>query len=113
MYEILILPRFLREVKKYIKKYPALKEELIVFLEKFRKEESISLGNNVYKLRFKSKLFPKGSSKSFRLIVFFLEVDNILAPAFFYYKGDKENITKKELNDRLEEIFIYLKSLNL
>ena len=102
MYHIVILPHFKRQAKPYTKKYRHLKNALIRTLEQFRPDQHAALFNGVYKVRLHSQDIPKGKSKSFRLIVLLVEVDNLLVPITLYFKGDQSNITKKELNDHLE-----------
>ncbi|MFH1657339.1 MAG: hypothetical protein ABH919_02630 [bacterium] len=88
---------FLRQLKPLIKKYRRLKNDLISVLKNFDKETSIALGNNLYKIRIKNSNIRKGKNKSFRLIVFVWQNKNTLVPIVIYFKGDKENISKKEL----------------
>src|SRR3989338_2824076 len=108
MYEIFILPHFHRQLKRYSKKYFNLKHNLIAALLQFDKRQSIPLGSDVYKIRLKSSDLPRGKSNSFRLIILLVEVDKLLAPVTLYFKGDKINITKKELNQHLEIILFEL-----
>mgnify|MGYP001594030818 CR=1 FL=1 len=108
MYKIIILPHFKKEVKAYFKKYHHLKAAVITALERFRPEQEALLGNGVYKIRIHSKDIPKGKSKSFRLIVFVIEVDRLLVPISLYFKGDQSTISKKEIDDHLETIVFEL-----
>ena len=73
-------------------------------MQNFRKEANPHLGHNVYKVRLKTKDIHRGKSKSFRLLVLIVEVDQYIVPMTLYFKGDQENITKKELNNHLENI---------
>ena len=109
MYQIIILPSFKRELKRYIKKYRNLKDSIIETLENFHQDLYPHLGNNIYKIRLKTKDIPKGKSKSFRLIVLLIEIDKLLVPITIYFKGDQEDINKKELNNRLENALFELK----
>ncbi len=77
-------------------------------MDGFNKNKCAHIGNNVYKLRVKRDDILKGKSKSFRLIIFIVEAENFLVPITIYFKGDSENITKKELNDHLEIILLEL-----
>ena len=109
IYQPLILPHFKKNSKWYRKKYRHLQESLIEILEKFEKSQHVHLGNNIYKIRFKTSDIAKGKSKSFRLIVLVMEVEKFLVPMVLYFKGDRENITKKELNDHLETILLEMR----
>lgn len=104
MYHLVILPHFKRQAKPYTKKYRHLKEALVDTLENFRPNQHTALGNGVFKVRLQSKDIAKGKSKSFRLIVYVVEVDKLLVPITIYFKGDQSTISKKELNDHLEII---------
>lgn len=107
-YKIIILPYFKKQLKAYIKKYKFLKEFIIKELECFNKDSQINLGSNIYKIRVKSQDIKKGKSKSFRLIILLIEKDGYIVPISAYYKGDKENISKKEINEHLEAILFEL-----
>jgi|SRR3989338_2041427 len=104
MYQPVILSYFRRQLAEYLKKYRHLKEAVIETLQNFRKEANPHLGHNVYKVRLKTKDIHRGKSKSFRLLVLIVEVDQYIVPMTLYFKGDQENITKKELNNHLENI---------
>ena len=88
---------FISQLKPLTKKYRHLKADLISVLIDFDKETSIALGNNLYKIRIKSSDIRKGKNKSFRLIVFVWQNKNTLVPIVIYFKGDKENISKRDL----------------
>lgn len=104
MYQPVILSYFRRQLEEHSKKYRHLKEAVTETLRNFRKEASPHLGHNVYKVRLKTKDIPRGKSKSFRLLVLIVKVDQYIVPVALYFKGDQENISKKELNDHLENI---------
>ncbi|MFH1192312.1 MAG: type II toxin-antitoxin system RelE/ParE family toxin [bacterium] len=107
-YKTIILPYFRKQLKHYIKKYRSLKGAVIKELGGFDKKKAAHIGNNVYKMRLKCDDITKGKSKSFRLIILIIEADNFLVPITLYFKGDSENISKKELNDHLEKILLEL-----
>ena len=103
-YQTIILPAFRKELKPYIKKFRSLKDSIIDLLDNFNHAQHINLGNGIYKIRLKIKEIPKGKSKSFRLIVLIMEIEKYLVPITIYFKGDQEDITKKELNTKLEAV---------
>lgn len=113
MYRVVILPHFKRQAKPYTKKYRHLKNALIKALETFRPDQHAALGNGVYKVRVQSKDIPRGKSKSFRLIVLLVEVDQLLVPITLYFKGDQATISKKELSDHVEIILFELQTEQL
>jgi mRNA-degrading endonuclease RelE of RelBE toxin-antitoxin system len=113
MVQFIILPHFLRQLKPLKKKYRHLKEAVIIALESFDAKKNVSLGHNVYKIRFRSADLPRGKSKSFRLIIFVVEREKCAVPIAIYFKGDKTDITPKEINDHLELILFEARAQNL
>ncbi|OGL88097.1 hypothetical protein A3I42_03625 [Candidatus Uhrbacteria bacterium RIFCSPLOWO2_02_FULL_49_11] len=110
MYHVIILPHFLRQLNTYVKKHRRLKDDVIVCLEQFDARLHAHLGNNVYKVRLKSRDIPRGKSKSFRLIVLLINAGSFLVPISIYFKGDQEDIARKEINDHLETILFELRA---
>ena len=106
--QIIILASFKRQLKPYIKKHKDLKEELIFSLDNFSKKNSISLGKGIYKIRFKIKNISRGKNKSFRVIVLLRELNKQLIPMVIFFKGDKESLSKKEINNSLETVLYEL-----
>ena len=113
MYRAIIRPHFRRQLKRYLKKYRHLKDDIIITLENFDKRQHDPLGRSVYKVRLKSRDVPRGKSKTFRLIVLVIEVERFLVPITIYFKGERQDITKRELNNHLEIILFELKTQDL
>ncbi len=97
MYKFLFSNHFKKQLKPYTKKYPDFKEEFIENLKNIKSKNTISLGKNLYKIRMRFSCIPKGESKSFRLIVLIIKIENALVPLAFYFKGDRQSISKKEI----------------
>lgn len=108
MYQPIILSHFRRQLKWYLKKFPRLKNDVLGALEKFDARHHPHLGNNVYKVRLAGSDLRQGKSKSFRLIVLLIVADNFIVPITLYQKSEKDDITKKELNQHLESILFEL-----
>src|SRR3989338_2601480 len=104
MYQPLILPYFRRQLEPYAKKYRYLKEAVSSVLDDFRKEQHVHVGHSVYKVRLRSKDIPRGKSKSFRMLVLVVEVEGYVVPMTLYFKGDRDDITKKEIGHHLENV---------
>ena len=113
MSQFIILPHFYRQLKQLVKKYRHLKAAVIEVLENFDKNKQTHLGQNVFKIRLRTKDISRGKSKSFRLIVLVVESGIYLVPITIYFKGDREDISPKELNIHLESILLELRSQNL
>lgn len=101
MYRFVVTDFFKKQLKRLVKKDAKLKKHFEKVLTNFRKEVSIPIGNNVYKVRIQG--FGKGKSGGYRLYIFLLEVEGILCPICIYSKNKKENLSLKELNDFLEK----------
>lgn len=113
MYQPLILPHFRRQIKPFIKKYPHLKEAFVITLTNFVPLSRDALGHQLYKVRLRSKDIPRGKSKSFRLIVFVVEIERYVVPVVLYFKGDREAISLREINDHLAIILFELRAERL
>lgn len=112
MFQTIILPHFKKQLKNYLKKYPNLKDGVIFALEQFNKTSWPCLGHGVYKIRVRTKDIPKEKNKSFRVVALLIEVEHFLIPITIYFKGDQEDITKKEINNHLEIIINELETEN-
>ncbi|GEM_PF-589278 len=112
-YSAIILPYFLRHAKRYTKKYPHLRSALLRALSDFDPRLHVHLGPGVYKIRLRTPDIRKGKSGSLRLIVLLIESQHHLVPVCLYFKGDREDIPLKELNDHLESILFELRKQDI
>lgn len=103
-YHFWLAPYFQKQLRKLIKKYPHLKEDIFLCLENFEPRFGVALGKHTYKVRLKSRDIPKGKNKAFRLIILVLEMDQLILPITIYFKGDTENMRSHELNYFLQII---------
>lgn len=106
-YNIIAVPTFRKELKKLAKKYPSLKTDLAVLFESLEEnpKQGTSLGKNCYKIRLAISSKGKGKSGGARLITHFVIADETVYLLSIYDKSDKENLTDKELEELLEEVF--------
>lgn len=79
-------------------------------LENFVPEQHDRLGKCLYKARLRAEEIPKGKNKSFRVIIYLMEIEEWLVPITIYYKGDQANLSQKEINDHMEEVLFELRS---
>lgn len=100
-YKIVITDYFKKQLKRLIKKNRSLVEVFKKSLLTFQKENTVSIGMGVYKMRLKGQ--NKGKSGGYRLYVFLMEVDGILTPIYMYPKNEKENLNYEELTWHLEK----------
>ena len=111
MYKFKILECFKKQIKPHVKKFPKLKQDLLICLENFSQEYAISLGGNNYKIRLKSSDLQKGKNKSFRLIIHLIYDEDLIIPIAIYLKSQKINISKFEINQDLFNAINELKNL--
>lgn len=97
MYKVLITLHFKKQLKPLVKKYRNLIKDVEETLSSFDTTSHSALGNYTYKVRLKSRDLPRGKSKSFRLIIFLVEYQNLLAPIAIYFKGKREDVGKEEI----------------
>lgn len=102
MYKVIVSDYFAKQFKRLVKKNPKLKETLRIALFDFRREQAISIGQGVYKLRLANN--SKGKSGGYRLYVYVVEINKILTPIAIYSKSKKENLTLDEMSDHLEKV---------
>ena len=97
MYRYYLSDHFKRQIKPYVKKYPSFIGDVIRTLRAFDKRRSIPLGAETYKIRMSVTGLSKGKSGAMRIIVLLVEVEDIIAPLFLYFKGDRESLSKQEV----------------
>lgn len=105
-YSIIAVPKFKKELKKLVKKYPSLKDEfasLILSLET-EPQQGTALGKNCYKIRLALKSKGKGKSAGTRVITNVVVLDSVVYLLSIYDKSDKESLTNKELTYLLDSI---------
>ena len=102
--EGIVVPYFAHQLKRYSKKYRSLKDDLIVFLECFDARQHQSLGRGLYKARLRVRSIARGKNASFRIIILLVQHQSIIVPIVLYFKGDREDITEKEINNHLEKV---------
>lgn len=108
MPNVVILNYFKRQLKPLVKKYRELKETVIHTLDAFNPDHHDHLGDGVHKIRLSTKSLHRGKSGAFRLIVLVVQQDKLLVPITIYFKGDRDTLSKKELNDHLQHILFEL-----
>ncbi|GEM_PF-3349218 len=95
-----IAESFKKKLRRFKKKFPSLKEDVIECLRNFEKYSGNSLGENNFKVRFKCRDLKRGKNKSFRIIIH-IKNEKLIFPISIYFKSDRSAISKKEINDDL------------
>ncbi|AFL82989.1 hypothetical protein Belba_0326 [Belliella baltica DSM 15883] len=105
-FEVVITPVFKKLFKKLTKKYPSLKNELEVLIEKLSEEPDfgIPLGQNLYKIRISISSKNRGKSGGARVISFMLRREEEVYLVYIYDKSELDNLTKDEINSIIIEL---------
>ena len=105
-YSIFAVPKFKKELKKLVKKYPSLKFEFASLLDRLETDpkQGTDIGKNCYKIRLAIKSKGKGKSGGARIITHIVISDRIVYLLSIYDKATKENLTNKELAELLKSI---------
>lgn len=104
-YNIELTETFKNEAKKLIKKYPSLRAEIEELGNHLAVTPTlgIPLGNDVYKIRISIASKNKGKSGGARIITYVKVVAQTVYLLSIYSKGDKDNISDKEIEKLLKE----------
>ena len=105
-YKVKTISVFEKQAKRLTKKYPSLKNELIVLVQELKEnsELGIPIGKNCFKIRIAIASKGKGKSGGGRIITNFVVRDHTVFLLSIYDKSEKENITEKELEMLLQSI---------
>lgn len=98
-YNVQTTPPFEKQAKKLAKKYPSLKNDLLLLIESLEVNpaQGISLGNSFYKIRLAITSKAKGKSGGARVITFIRVISETGFLASIYDKSGQANISDKEL----------------
>ena len=105
-YSVVPTPKFKREAKRLIKKYPSLNSELQTFEEDIAEnpQQGTNLGHNTYKIRLAIKSKGKGKSGGARIITYFVTEELEIYLLTIYDKSEIENIDNKILKRLIDDI---------
>lgn len=105
-YNIIIIPSFLKELKKLVKKYPSLKQEYLDLISSLEENpiQGVKLSNNCYKVRVAIKSKGKGKSGGARVITLVTIVDETVHLLSIYDKSEQDTISDKRLKELLDMI---------
>jgi len=103
-FKIETIPRFEKDVKKLKKKFPKIKNDLTVLINKLLLNPAIgiNLGENIFKIRFPNSSIPTGKSGGFRIITYY-KTDDILYLVTIYSKTEQDNILTEKLKKIVSE----------
>lgn len=97
---------FRRELKRLLKKYPSLRQEIDNLLETLETDptQGTSLGHNCYKIRLRIASKGKGKSGGARVITCVVSVAAEVYLLSIYDKSEQANISDAELLALVSEI---------
>ncbi|MEO8148951.1 MAG: type II toxin-antitoxin system RelE/ParE family toxin [Bacteroidia bacterium] len=105
-YKVKSIPKFEKELKRLVKKYPSLKKEFINLVQSLKSEpgQGDSLGNHCFKIRIAIASKGKGKSGGGRVITCLQIIESTVYLLTIFDKSEKENISDKELGELLQLI---------
>lgn len=105
-FSVKTLPRFERQLKKLVKKYPSFKQEYadLVQLLKTDPIQGSPLGRDCYKIRLSISSKGKGKSGGARAIVNVVVLEKTVYLLLIYDKSEQSAISDKELKELLKEV---------
>ena len=108
-YDVHLTETFQKSIKALEKKYPHVKNDLFNQIKALEEDPSpgdpISGWNKeVWKVRAASSDVKKGKRGGYRLIYFWKAGEMTIYLLFVYFKGEKGDITKKEIESLLKKL---------
>ncbi len=100
-YSVSSIPLFDRQAKRLAKKYPSLKKDLAILVDRLSEqpEQGTSLGNHFYKVRLAITSKGKGKSGGARIITYVKVARTTVYLTSIFDKSEKSSISDKELED--------------
>ncbi len=101
---IVSLDTFSKDVKKLHKKYKNISNDLKKLQETLQENPKvgIELGDNCYKIRVANSSIPTGKSGGFRVLYYYLDMQDNIYLMTMYSKTELENISDDRLLDILK-----------
>ena len=105
-YSVKTIPRFDKDIKGLVKKYPSLKQEYINLVQslKLNPTQGNLIGNNAYKICLAIASKNKGKSGGARVITYLQIVNKTVYLLSIFDKADQENSSDKDLEALLKLI---------
>lgn len=105
-YSVETIAPFRRELKRLLKKYPSLKQEINSLLDALEADptQGTSLGHNCYKIRLRIASKGKGKSGGARVITCVLAVAAEVYLLAIYDKSEQETVSDAELLALVNEV---------
>lgn len=105
-YSVIPTNRFVKEIKRLIKKFPSLKSEFAVLIDNIIENPELGtfIGNNCYKIRLAIESKNKGKSGGARVITYlYIETETVYLLTI-YDKGEKADLKPNELKEMINNL---------
>ncbi len=105
-YKVEVSDFFKKELKRLIKKYHSLKNELDALINKLSIDpiQGTPIGNNLYKIRLAIASKRTGKTGGARVIVLVEITDTVVVLLSIYSKGEKDGISDQELQKLIQNL---------
>jgi hypothetical protein len=105
-YNIIPTHKFIREIKRLVKKFPSLKEEYAALITELKNNPTAGtpLGDDCYKIRLAIASKNKGKSGGARVITYVVVDDTTAFLLTIYDKSELDNISDKELKAMIKNL---------
>ncbi|MES2587635.1 MAG: type II toxin-antitoxin system RelE/ParE family toxin [Bacteroidota bacterium] len=105
-YNIEVTAYFAKQLKRYVKKYPSLKNEFAELIKSLKEnpQQGTNLGNNCYKIRLAIASKGKGKSGGARVITHLQIIQSKVFLLSIYDKSEQSDISDKDLNSWIKEL---------
>ena len=108
-YEVHLTETFQKSIKALKKKYPRVKHDLLDQINALEKDPTTGdhipgWHKEIWKARVASTDVKKGKRGGFRLIYFWKDGETEIYLLVVYFKGEKTDITKKEIDTLLKKL---------
>jgi len=105
-YKIRTIPKFDKELKRLVKKYPSLKNEFIELVSELKENptQGTPLGNHCFKIRLSIASKGAGKSGGARVITYLQVSQTSVYLLSIYDKSEEDTISNKELAELLKWI---------
>lgn len=112
--EVVISENFRKEAKKYLKKFPSLKNELLELSDSLllNPKQGVKLTETTFKIRLASKSKGKGKSGGFRVITYVVEMIEsedgrvVVTLLSIYDKSETNTLKDNDIKLLIEEFLL-------
>ena len=108
-YDVQLTETFQKSIKALKKKYPHVKDDLLGQIKTLEKDPFVGdpipgWNKEIWKVRVASSDVKKGKRGGYRLIYFWKATEVKIYLLVAYFKGEKAEITKKEIETLLKKL---------